>query len=119
MGHRTGTRGRTPATRHPLRGRPADIESPPRLIEVKSFGASNRGCDLWFEVRQVEEARANPDFYVYVVENVRQGDPNQFTLRVLGGDRLWRLLERAREQRYYTVPWSVADYDACPVGLDG
>jgi len=56
---------------------------------------------------------------VYVVENVRQGDPNQFTLRVLGGDRLWRLLERAREQRYYTVPWSVADYDACPVGLDG
>lgn len=81
-------------------GAPADIESPPRLIEVKSFGTSNRGYDLWLEVRQVEEAKANPDFYVYVVENVRQGDPTQFTLRVLGGDRLRRLLERAREQRY-------------------
>jgi hypothetical protein len=27
---------------------------------------------LWLEVRQVEEAKANPDFYVYVVVNVRQ-----------------------------------------------
>ena len=85
-------------------GAPADIESPPRMIEVKSFGTSNRGYDLWLEVRQVQEAWANPEFYVYVVENVRQGDPGQFTLRVLGGDRLRRLLERAKEQRYYTVP---------------
>lgn len=102
-------------------GAPADIESPPRLIEVKSFGASNRGYDLWLEVRQVEEAKANPDFYVYVVENVGQGDPGQFTLRVLGGERLRRLLERAKEQRHYTVPWPVADYDTCPGrdGLDG
>jgi hypothetical protein len=100
-------------------GAPADIESPPRLIEVKSFGASNRGYDLWLEVRQVEEAQVNPDFYVYVVENVRQGNPDQFSLRVLGGGRLQGLLERAKEQRYYTVPWPVADYDACPVGLDG
>ncbi len=99
-------------------GAPADIESPPRLIEVKSFGTSNRGYDLWLEVRQVEEAKTNPDFYVYVVENVRQGDPGQFTLRVLGGDRLQRLLRWAKEQRYYTVPWPVADYDTCP-GLDG
>jgi hypothetical protein len=95
-------------------GAPADIESPPRLIEVKSFGTSNRGYDLWLEVRQVQEAKGNPDFYVYVVENVRQGDPGQFTLRVLGGDRLRHLLEQAKEQRYYTVPWPVADYDSCP-----
>jgi hypothetical protein len=54
---------------------------------------------------------------VYVVENVRRGDPGQFTLRVLGGDRLRRLLERAKEQRYYTVPWPVSDYDSCP-GLE-
>ena len=66
-------------------GAPADIESPPRLIEVKSFGTSNRGYDLLMEVRQVEEAQLNPDYYVYVVENVRQGDPAKFTLRVLGG----------------------------------
>lgn len=64
------------------------------------------------EVRQVREARRNSEFYVYVVENVRQGDPAQFTLKVLGGQRLARLLERAKEQRYYTVPWPVSDYDA-------
>jgi hypothetical protein len=109
--------GRRPRdTRH--KGAPADIESPPRVIEVKSFGMSNRGYDLWLEVRQVEEAKANPEFYVYVVENVRQGDPAQFTLRVLGGERLQHLLEQAKEQRYYTVPWPVANYDSCP-GHDG
>ena len=100
-------------------GAPADIESPPRLIEIKSFGTSNRGYDLLMEVRQVEEARRNPDYYVYVVENVRQGDSAKFTLRVLGGVRLQRLLGRAKEYRGYSVPWPVADYDNCPPGLDG
>lgn len=111
-------KGRDPKdTRY--KGAPADIESPPRVIEVKAFGTSNRGYDLLMEVTQVEEARRNPDFYLYVVENVRQGDPSQFTLRVLGGQRLQRLLERAREYRGYSVPWPVADYDAGPLGLDG
>ncbi len=111
------TAGREPRdTRHA--GAPADIESPPRLIEVKAFGVSNRGYELWLETRQVDEARHNADFFVYVVENVRQGDAAQFTLKVLGGARLARLLERAREQRYYTVPWPVADYDSCPAGLE-
>lgn len=48
----------------------------------------------------MNEARTNRDFYLYVVENVRQGDPARFTLRVLGGDRLQRLLGRAKEQHY-------------------
>jgi hypothetical protein len=99
-------------------GSPADVESPPRLIEVKAFGRSSRGFGLWLEPSQVEEARANADFYVYVVENVRQGDPSRFTLKVLGGERLARLLERAKERRYFEVPWPVADYDSCPVGVD-
>jgi Domain of unknown function (DUF3883) len=73
---------------------PADIESPPRLIEVKAFGTTTRGYDLPMEVRQIKEARCNPNFYVYVVENVGQGNPAEFTLRVLGGPRLQRLLER-------------------------
>lgn len=97
---------------------PDDIESPPRVIEVKAFGKSNRGFDLWPETRQVEEARENPDFYIYVVENIRQGDPALFPLRVLGGARLQRLLTRAKEQHYFTVPWPVADYDSCPKDLD-
>lgn len=99
-------------------GAPADIESPPRLIEVKSFGTSNRGYDLLMEVRQVEEARRNADYFVYVVENVRQGDPSKFTLRVLKGTRLQQLLSRAKEYRGYSVPWPTADYDNCPLGLD-
>lgn len=98
-------------------GAPADIESPPRLIEVKSFGTSIRGYELGLEVSQFEEARSNPHFYVYVVENVRQGDPALFTLRVLGGEHLQRLLQRAKEYRGYYLPWPVAEYDALPVGL--
>ncbi|MET7966512.1 DUF3883 domain-containing protein [Micromonospora sp. NPDC005305] len=93
-------------------GAPADVASPPRMIEVKAYGKSARGTDLWLEVRQVEEALRNADFWIYVVENVRQGDPNRFTLKMLGGEHLHKLLKRAKEQRYYTVPWPVADYDA-------
>lgn len=111
------TAGRTPRdTRY--RGAPADIESPPRLIEVKAFGRLNRGFDLWLETQQVDEARTNPDFYVYVVENVAQGNPGEFTLKVLGGERLRALIAKAKERRYYTVPWPVADYDAAPNKLD-
>jgi Domain of unknown function (DUF3883) len=104
--------GREPTdTRH--QGAPADIESPPRLIEVKAVGkASGRsdGC-LWLETRQVEEARRNPNFFVYVVENVRQGDPRSFRLIVYGDEQLERLLARAKEKHYYEVPIPVAEYD--------
>jgi hypothetical protein len=99
-------------------GASADIFSPPRVIEVKAFGKLNRGYDLWLETRQLREALENPNFHIYVVENVRQGDPALFTLRVLAGERLHELLGRAKEQHYYTVPWPVAHYDSCPVGLD-
>ncbi len=112
------TAGRQPRDARYERGA-ADIESPPRVIEVKAFGKSNRGYDLWLETRQLQEARTNPDFYIYVVENVRQGDPSLFTLRVLGGEHLQHLLKRAKEQHYFTVPWPVADYDNCPTGMGG
>jgi hypothetical protein len=94
-----------------------DIVSPPRTIEVKAIGRSARGADLPLEVPQLEAARSDPDFYVYVVDNVRQGDPGQFNLRILGGERLQRLLVRVKEQRYYALPWPVAEYDSCPIGL--
>jgi Domain of unknown function (DUF3883) len=110
--------GRTPRDTRKA-GAPADIDSPPRLIEVKAAERPSRGFELWLETRQVEEARRNANFYLYVVENVRQGDPSQFTVKVLGGQRLARLLERAKEQHYYTVPWLVADYDSCPTTVDG
>lgn len=100
------------------RGAPADVESGERVIEVKAFGGSNRGFGLWLETRQVDEARSNPNFYVYVVENVRQGDSSRFTLKVLGGERLQRLVSKAKERRYYEVPWPVADYDSAPPNLE-
>lgn len=99
-------------------GSAGDIESPPRTIEVKAIGLSARGNDLPLEVPQFLAAQSNPDFYLYVVDNVRQGDPDQFQLRVIGGERLQRMLRRAKEHRYFTVSWPVAEYDGCPLGLD-
>ena len=92
---------------------PADIDGD-RVIEVKAFGGRARGEDLWLEARQVAEAETNPDFWVYVVVNVRQGDPQQFDLLMLGGEQLARLLARKRAQTYFSVPFPVAEYDAAP-----
>jgi hypothetical protein len=91
-----------------------DLSSPPRMIEVKAFGRNARGQDLWLEVRQVRRAEGDPSFWLCVVENVAQGDPALFRLGMLGGTRLADLLSRKREQRYYLVPWPVADYDRDP-----
>ena len=93
------------------RGAAADVESDDRIIEVKAAGGSARGADLWLETRQVDEARRNPNFHLYVVDNVRQGDPGVFGLVDLHGEVLNRLLERAKEQRYYAVPFPVSVYD--------
>jgi Domain of unknown function (DUF3883) len=109
--------GRSPVDSR-YRGAPADIESPPRLIEAKSFGRSNRGWFLWLETRQYEEATSNSDFYIYVVENVAQGDPALFTLKVLGGAQLQRLISRAKLLCHYEVPWPVSDYDDSGTGID-
>jgi hypothetical protein len=109
--------GREPRdTRHA--GAAGDIESSWRVIEVKAAGRSSRGDDLWLETRQVEEARRNPDFYVYLVENVRQGDPRRFTVKIFGGERLQRLIARAREKHYFVVPVPVAEYDSAPTSLE-
>lgn len=106
--------GRTPHDRRYEKAFAADIESLPRIIEVKAVGGSQRGWFLPLEVPQVNEARTNADFYVYVVDNVRQGDPSKFGLKVLGGERLARLLEKAKQHSYYEVPVPVAEYDGAP-----
>ncbi|HYW26738.1 MAG TPA: hypothetical protein VE953_21380 [Terriglobales bacterium] len=38
--------------------------------------------------------------------------PSPSPVNVMGGDRLARLLEKAKPQNYYLVPWPVKDYDA-------
>ena len=90
----------------------ADIEGD-RLIEVKAYGRSARGSDLWLEPRQVEAAQADPlRFHLMIVENVRQGDPAGFQVLDITGDLLVRMLERKREKHYFEVPFPVAVYDA-------
>jgi hypothetical protein len=94
---------------------PTDLDSPPLKIEVKAYGVSGRGYDLWLEPPQYAEAKTNPDFRLYIVENVRQGDAAQFTLRSIEGNQLAKMVERAREKKHYELPWSTAVYDKMSV----
>jgi hypothetical protein len=73
---------------------------------------------LWLETRQVEAARDNPHFFLYVVENVRQGDPQKLRLIIFSEAQLQRLLARAREKHYYEVPIPVAEYDLARTTAD-
>lgn len=53
----------------------ADIEGD-FLIEVKAFGGTARGSDLWLESRQVQAALDDPSrFHLVVVEHIRTGVP--------------------------------------------
>lgn len=98
---------------HDVRGTGAagDVSSVGRMIEIKAYGKSARGTFLWLESRQYEAARADPNFWVYVVDNVAQGDPKKFGLIKLGRERLAPLVCRAKEQRTYVLPFPVALYD--------
>lgn len=93
------------------KGAAGDLECGDRIIEVKAYGTSARGSDLWLEVRQVQEASSNPNFHLYVVEDVRQGDPQKFTLLDIHGEELQQLLSKKKQRTYYTVPFPTASYD--------
>ena len=87
----------------------ADIEGD-WLIEVKAYGGSARGADLWLETRQVQAALNDPErFHLVLVENVRSGAPRIVDIH---GDHLARLLERRREKHYFEVPFPTGTYDA-------
>jgi hypothetical protein len=111
--------GRDPVDRRFVRAFAGDIDSPPRIIEVKATSTSYRGWFLPLEPIQVESGLSDPNFYLYVVENIGQGDPAKFTLRVLAGDQLRHLLARAVERRHFEVPWPTADYDSTAVEPPG
>lgn len=92
-------------------GGAGDIESDGRIIEVKAFskwGLKSTGL-LLFTPAQLREGERNANYYVYIVENVAQGDPSKFELRVLHGEDLQRLFAGAKPQRFY-VPLRAADY---------
>jgi hypothetical protein len=106
--------GREPVDRRHERGFPADIESPPRIIEIKASSTSYRGWFLPLEPAQLEAAFSNDNFYIYVVESIGQGDPAKFQLRILHGDQLHRLAAKATTRTYHEVSWPVAEYDNTP-----
>lgn len=94
------------------RGALADIEGD-RIIEVKAYGRSARGSDMWLETKQVEAALAQPEtFHLVLVENIRQGDPAMFRVLDIHGEQLVALLARRREKHYFEVPLPTAVYDA-------
>ncbi|MDE3111510.1 MAG: DUF3883 domain-containing protein [Chloroflexota bacterium] len=94
-------------------GAAADIESSGRVIEVKAAAGSIRNAGfVYLEPRQVEEARANPNFFIYLVENIGPGFTSEFQLRILGGERLRRLVDRVKERRYFELPVPVSEHDA-------
>lgn len=94
---------------------PADIESGDRVIEVKAAGSNQRQSGFaWLEVTQVEEARRNANFYLYLVDNAAQGNPDLFRLKVFAGEQLARLLSRAKERRYFEMPIPAVEFDSAP-----
>lgn len=80
------------------------------LIEVKAFGGTARGSDLWLESRQVQAALDDPSrFHLIIVEHVRTDEPRIIDI---SGEQLRELLERRREKRYFEVPFPTAVYDS-------
>lgn len=105
--------GRDPARDTRYKDAPTDIESLGRIIEVKAASKTTRGNDVWLETTQYEAAHDRAEaFWLYLVENVEQGDPSQFRLLRFGGSQLQQLLEKAKQKTYYELPLPVAAYDA-------
>jgi hypothetical protein len=99
-----------------FKGLPYDVSSPPRKIEVKTFGASARGAAVPLEASQVAAARDDPEnFYVYVVDNVARADLGEMSVRVLHGERLRAMIDRTKPRLTYWPTFKVADFDDAPL----
>jgi hypothetical protein len=103
--------GREPIDTRYAASTPVDLISGDRLIEIKAYGGTSRGTDLWLEPPEAQAAVSRHNVHLYLVENIRQGDPAHFRLLDIHGEQLRRLMERAVERSYITVPWPVAEYD--------
>lgn len=90
-------------------GAMADVEGD-WVIEVKAYGGSARGADLWLETRQVGAALNDPDgFHLVIVDNIRVGPPRLIDIH---GDQLAALLDRRREKHYFEVPLPTSVFDS-------
>lgn len=108
--------GREAADRRGDHSYPADIEShgadgTRRDIELKATG-THLQTGLSMQQAQIVEAKVNPDFHLYVVEHLGADDPSPVTLRVVAGQDLRDMVDRAIPRTSYEIPWPKADYDA-------
>lgn len=93
-------------------GLPYDVESSPRMIEVKAFSRSSRGEALPLEHRQVAAARANPEhYYLYVVDNLAGHDRAEIGVRILHGEALLAMIERSQTRITYWPTFRAGEYD--------
>ncbi|MEU6066789.1 MULTISPECIES: DUF3883 domain-containing protein [Streptomyces] len=93
-------------------GLPYDVDSPPRMIEVKAFSRSARSEALPLEQRQVTAAKAAPEhYYLYVVDNLAGLDGAAVAVRVLHGEALLAMIERSKPQITYWPTFKAAEYD--------
>ncbi|MFE2418776.1 DUF3883 domain-containing protein [Streptomyces hokutonensis] len=93
-------------------GLPYDIDSAPRMIEVKAFSGSARSETLALEHRQITAAQANPErFYLYVVDNLARPDGAEVGVRVLHGEVLLAMIERSRPAITHWPTFRAAEYD--------
>jgi hypothetical protein len=73
---------------------------------------------LPLEDRQVKAAREDPEnFYVYVVDNLTAEDRARIAVRVLHGQVLRAMLDRAKPHITYWPTLRTADYDQMAEGI--
>ena len=105
---RTSSAGKPPTAARPATpAAPALPETWPAFTErsrPRHIGGLARGQDLWLEPPPGRRGLPQPELWLYVVENVRQGDPEQFRLLQIGGQRRQAMLARAVERRYFGFP---------------
>ena len=95
-------------------GDPVDVISPPRLIEIKAYSRSARGQPLPIEQRQVDALHQHPDdFYLYVVDNIKEARDGQGQPRVLelDGQAVAAMVSRTPPTMTYWPTLRVAEYD--------
>ena len=80
--------------------------------------ARRRGAPVPLEDRQVKAAREDPEhFYVYVVDNIAGADRGEISVRVLHGEFLKAILDRAAPHITYWPTLRTADYDQMHEGI--
>lgn len=82
------------------------------LIEVKAYGGTGRGEDLWLEPRQVSALEDAERGHLYIVTQVRSEDPAAIRILDLSGAQLQQRLAAKKLKQYYTVPLPTAAHDA-------